>query len=146
MHRDAIPGEGDLEGTRLVPGRRSRRLPESEPVLDLGLLGDELHAPGREAPVGYRGPPPADGSRAQWCYTSVMLKQIRLRRAGGSVSATLPKEMADRLNIGAGDDVFAVETRDGILLTPYDEVTARAMQTAREGAQRYRNALRRLAE
>jgi putative addiction module antidote len=75
-----------------------------------------------------------------------MLKQIRLRRAGGSVSATLPKEMADRLNVAAGDDLFAVETPDGILLTPYDEVTARAMQAAREGAHRYRNALRRLAE
>lgn len=75
-----------------------------------------------------------------------MLKQIRLRQAGGSVSATLPKEMADRLNIGPGDEVFAVETADGILLTPYDEVTARAIVASREGARRYRNALRRLAE
>jgi hypothetical protein len=31
----------------------------------------------------------------------------------GSVSATLPKEMADRLNVAAGDDVFVVETRMG---------------------------------
>jgi putative addiction module antidote len=75
-----------------------------------------------------------------------MLKQIRLRRAGGSVSATLPKEMADRLNVAAGDELFAVETPDGILLTPYDEATARAVQAARAGARQYRNALRRLAE
>jgi putative addiction module antidote len=75
-----------------------------------------------------------------------MLKQIRLRRAGGSVSATLPKEMVDRLNVAAGDELFAVETPDGILLTPYDETTARAIQLAREGARRYRGALRRLAE
>ena len=75
-----------------------------------------------------------------------MLKQVRLRQAGGSVSATLPKEMADRLNVRAGDEVFAVETPDGILLTPYDEDTARAVAAAREGARRYRNALRRLAE
>jgi len=75
-----------------------------------------------------------------------MLKQIRLRRAGGSVSATLPKEMVDRLNVAAGDELFAVETSDGILLTPYDEATARAMQLAREGARKYRSALRRLAE
>lgn len=75
-----------------------------------------------------------------------MLKQIRLRRAGGSVSATLPKEMVDRLNVAAGDELFAVETPDGILLTPYDETTARGIQLAREGARRYRGALRRLAE
>lgn len=74
-----------------------------------------------------------------------MLKQVRLRRAGGSVSATLPKEMADRLNIGPGDDVFAIETSDGILLTPYEEATLRAVQSGRRVAKRYRTALRELA-
>lgn len=74
-----------------------------------------------------------------------MLKQVRLRRAGGSVSATLPKEMADRLNIGPGDDVFAIETSDGILLTPYEEATLQAVQSGRRVAKRYRPALRELA-
>lgn len=75
-----------------------------------------------------------------------MLKQIRLRQAGGSVSATLPKEMVDRMSLHAGDEVFAVDTPDGILITPYDETTARALEAARTGARRYRNALRRLAQ
>ncbi len=75
-----------------------------------------------------------------------MLKQIRLRQAGGSVSATLPKEMIDRMRLQAGDQVFAVETPDGILIKPYDEVTARALELGRNGARRYRNALRRLAQ
>ncbi len=74
-----------------------------------------------------------------------MLKQIRLRQAGGSVSATIPKEMADRLNISAGDDVFVAETEDGILITPYDEATGRAIESGRRIAKRYRNALRELA-
>ena len=74
-----------------------------------------------------------------------MLKQVRLRKAGGSVSATLPKEMADRLNVAAGDDVFAIETVDGILLSPYDEATLRAVESARRVAKRYRGALRELA-
>ena len=74
-----------------------------------------------------------------------MVKQVRLRQAGGSVSATLPKEMVDRMRLRPGDDVFAVDTPDGILITPYDEVTARALEAGREGARRYRNALRRLA-
>jgi hypothetical protein len=54
--------------------------------------------------------------------------------------------MVDRLNVAAGDELLAVETPDGILLTPYDEATARAIQSAREGARKYRSALRRLAE
>ncbi len=74
-----------------------------------------------------------------------MLKQIRLRQAGGSVSATLPKEMVDRMRLQAGDEVFAVDTPDGILITPYEETTARALEAGRRGARRYRNALRRLA-
>lgn len=75
-----------------------------------------------------------------------MVKQLRLRQAGGSVSATLPKEMVDRMRLHAGDDVFAIDTPDGILITPYDETTARAIEAGREGARRYRNALRRLAQ
>ncbi len=74
-----------------------------------------------------------------------MLKQIRLRQAGGSVSATLPKEMVDRMRLQAGDEVFAVDTPDGILITPYEETTARALEAGRRGARQYRNALRRLA-
>jgi len=75
-----------------------------------------------------------------------MLKQIRLRRAGGSVSATLPKEMVDRMRLQAGDEVFAIDTPDGVLITPYDETTARALGAARDGSRKYRNALRRLAQ
>jgi putative addiction module antidote len=75
-----------------------------------------------------------------------VIKQTRLRQAGGSVSATLPKEMVDRLHLRAGDEVFVVDGPDGILITPYDEPTVRALEAAREGARRYRNALRRLAQ
>jgi putative addiction module antidote len=75
-----------------------------------------------------------------------MVKQLRLRQAGGSVSATLPKEMVDRMRLRAGDEVFVIDTPDGILITPYDEATASAIEAGREGARRYRNALRRLAQ
>lgn len=79
------------------------------------------------------------------CYSMLMVKQLRLRQAGGSVSATLPKQMVDRMHLRAGDDVFAIDTPDGILITPYDEANAHALEAGREGARRYRNALRRLA-
>ena len=74
-----------------------------------------------------------------------MVREITVRRVGGSVSATLPKEMATRLHIGPGDKLLAVETKDGILLTPYDEVAQEALAIAADVAKRYRNALRELA-
>ena len=75
-----------------------------------------------------------------------MVKAVTLRKAGGSIGATLPKEMADRLNLEPGDTVLAVETEKGILLTPYNPETERAMKVARRVAKRYRNALRELAK
>ena len=60
--------------------------------------------------------------------------------------ATLPKDMADRLRLEAGDRVLAVETERGILLTPYDPETERASRVAAKAAKKYRNALRELAK
>jgi len=75
-----------------------------------------------------------------------MTKEVMLRQAGGSVSATLPKIMADRLQLEAGDRVLAIETEQGILLTPYDPDVERALKVASTAAKKYRNALRQLAK
>ncbi len=75
-----------------------------------------------------------------------MTRELKLRQAGGSISATLPKDMAERLHLTAGDTVFAVETDRGILLTPYDPQTAEAIAIASKVAGKYRNALRELAK
>lgn len=75
-----------------------------------------------------------------------MVKDLKLRQAGGSVSATLPKDMVDRLHLGPGDRVLAVETDKGILLTPYDPHVEQALEIAGRAAKRYRNALRELAK
>jgi putative addiction module antidote len=75
-----------------------------------------------------------------------MVKELTLRQAGGSVSATLPKDMADRLHVSAGDQVLAIETDRGILLTPYDPDTEEALAIAAKAAGKFRNALRQLAK
>jgi len=75
-----------------------------------------------------------------------MTRRLKLRQAGGSISATLPKDMAERLHLRAGDSVLAVETERGILLTPYDPQIEEALAIAAEVSGTYRNALRELAK
>ena len=69
-----------------------------------------------------------------------------MRRVGGSVGTTLPKEMVERLDLAAGDRVLAVETERGILLTPYTDELDAQLTATRRSAKQYRMALRRLAE
>ena len=64
---------------------------------------------------------------------------------GGSVGATLPKDMAERLHLEAGDEVLAVETANGILLSPCDPDVEVGLSIAVEAQKRYRGALRELA-
>lgn len=75
-----------------------------------------------------------------------MIKETTLRQYGGSLGTTLPKAMTDRLNLSAGDAVFAVETEGGILITPHDPHFAQAMETGERVSKRYQNALRELAK
>ena len=75
-----------------------------------------------------------------------MPRSITLRRVGGSVGTTLPREMVDRLDLGRGDRVLAIETEQGILLTPYTEELEADLTATRRAAKRYRAALRELAK
>ncbi|HEX8694519.1 MAG TPA: AbrB/MazE/SpoVT family DNA-binding domain-containing protein [Longimicrobium sp.] len=75
-----------------------------------------------------------------------MYRTMTLRRIGGSLGGTLPKEVTERLNVGEGDKLFVVEREDGILLTPYDPTFEKAMKIYERGARKYRNALRELAK
>lgn len=75
-----------------------------------------------------------------------MVRSVKLRRMGGSVGATLPRDMAQRLHLEAGDEVLAVETANGILLSPYDAAVDEGLAIAVKAQKRYRKALRELAE
>src|SRR5690606_10677672 len=54
-----------------------------------------------------------------------MYNVVKLQRAGGSLAVNLPKAMLDRLHLESGENVFIVETEDGILITPYDSTLAK---------------------
>jgi putative addiction module antidote len=75
-----------------------------------------------------------------------VVRSVTLRKMGGSIGATLPKDMAERLHLDAGDEVFIVATDRGLLITPYDPTFDQAMAAYRRGAKKYKNALRELAK
>jgi antitoxin MazE len=75
-----------------------------------------------------------------------MVRELTLRQVGGSIGATIPKDMAERLHLDVGDRILAVETENGILLTPYDADVEDGLAVAGRAAKKYRNALRELAK
>jgi antitoxin component of MazEF toxin-antitoxin module len=75
-----------------------------------------------------------------------MIEETKLRERRGSLEATLPRAMTDRLNLAPGDSVFVVEIEGGILITPHDPNFARAIEAGERIAMRYQNALLHLAK
>ena len=75
-----------------------------------------------------------------------MVRELTLRQVGGSIGATLPKDMAERLHLQVGDRILAVEMDRGILLTPYDPDVEAGLAAAAHAAKKFRNALRELAK
>jgi putative addiction module antidote len=75
-----------------------------------------------------------------------MTQEITIQAVGDSMTATIPREMLDRLNVKPGERMLAVETEGGILLTPFSDEHERIMAAYERGSQRYRDALRELSK
>lgn len=75
-----------------------------------------------------------------------MYEEITLHKVGSSASAPLPQSMLERHQIEPGAKVFAIDTDAGILITAFDPDVAEAMAISDEITERYRNALKQLAE
>lgn len=75
-----------------------------------------------------------------------MPKDTTIRAIGNSAGTTIPKPMLKRYHLREGDRVHLIELEDGILITPFDPDFEEALEIYEEGAKRYRNAMRKLAE
>jgi putative addiction module antidote len=72
--------------------------------------------------------------------------ELKLRRTGNSLSTTWPKELLARLNVKEGDRLFVIETRHGVMITPYDPQFERTMQNADRVIERFKHAYKALAD
>jgi antitoxin component of MazEF toxin-antitoxin module len=62
-----------------------------------------------------------------------VVHRITLKKIGGSIGAIIPKELASRQHLAADDELFAVETADGILLTTADPIAQAALDAFAAG-------------
>ena len=74
------------------------------------------------------------------------MSTLKLTTVGNSVGVVLPKDLLARLRVGKGDTLYAVETPNGVELTPYDPDFATQMEAAEAIMREDRDVLKKLAE
>jgi putative addiction module antidote len=76
----------------------------------------------------------------------LQMHKLKLTAVGTSTGAVIPKDMLARLRVKKGDQLFAVETPSGYLLTPYDPKIEEQLKLGREFMADYRETFRALAK
>lgn len=72
--------------------------------------------------------------------------KLKITTIGNSAGVILPKELLARLRVDRGDELYALETPDGIRLTAFDPQLAAQMEVAEAIMREDRTVLRKLAQ
>ena len=72
--------------------------------------------------------------------------RLKITTVGNSAGVVLPKELLAKLRVDKGDMLYAVETPDGIKLTPHDPDFEAQMEVAERVMREDRDLLRRLSK
>lgn len=71
---------------------------------------------------------------------------LKLTSIGTSTGAVIPKEILARLKVQKGDVLYAIETAEGYLLTPYDPAIDEQLKAGRQFMKTYRDTFKTLAK
>lgn len=74
------------------------------------------------------------------------MTSLKLTKIGSSTGTIIPKEMLARLKVAKGDTLYAIETKEGYLITPYDPAIAGQLEAGREFMKEYRDTFKALAK
>ncbi len=74
------------------------------------------------------------------------MSELKLTSVGTSTGAVIPKEMLTRMKVGKGDTLYAIETPEGYLLTPYDPSIEDQLNAGRKFMKQYRDTFKALAK
>jgi putative addiction module antidote len=72
--------------------------------------------------------------------------KLKITTVGNSAGVILPKELLARLRLEKGDELYALETPGGIVLTTYDPELAAQMEVAERIMREDRQVLHKLAQ
>ncbi|TXI49590.1 MAG: AbrB/MazE/SpoVT family DNA-binding domain-containing protein [Lysobacter sp.] len=72
--------------------------------------------------------------------------KLKVTTVGNSAGVILPKELLARLRLEKGDELYALETPGGIVLTTYDPELAAQMDVAEQVMREDRQVLHKLAQ
>ncbi|MFT4247300.1 MAG: hypothetical protein QM581_04555 [Pseudomonas sp.] len=72
--------------------------------------------------------------------------KLKITGIGNSAGLILPRELLARLRVEKGDELYVLETPDGIRLTAFDPELARQMDVAEKIMREDRHVLRKLAQ
>ena len=72
--------------------------------------------------------------------------KLKITTIGNSAGVILPRDLLARLRLQKGDELYALETPDGIKLTVFDPTLAEQMEVAAQVMRERRTLLRKLAE
>lgn len=72
--------------------------------------------------------------------------KLKVTAIGNSAGVVLPRELLNRLRVEKGDELYAVETEDGVRLTQYDPDFAAQMEVAEKVMRKRRAMLHKLAQ
>jgi len=71
---------------------------------------------------------------------------LKLTSVGNSTGIVIPKEMLERLKVAEGDELVAIETPVGYLLTNHDPDVEEELRLGREFMNKYRETFKALAK
>jgi putative addiction module antidote len=72
--------------------------------------------------------------------------KLKITSIGNSAGVILPKEVLARLRLEKGDELYLLETPDGIKLTAFDPTLAAQMEVAEQVMREDRQVLHQLAK
>ena len=75
-----------------------------------------------------------------------MTKKLKITTIGNSTGVIIPKEMLEKLRVSKGDTIFAIETKNGVELTPYNPEFDEQLEHAEKVMREDRDVLKKLAE
>ncbi len=71
---------------------------------------------------------------------------LKLTAIGTSTGVVIPKEMLAHLKVAKGDVLYAIETADGYLVTPYDPSIEEHLKAGQQFMKEYRDTFKALAK